>query len=45
MELKILPKLTKVSVTSSDKFLHLCNHYIFGLCFAVQKFRFGHVEV
>ena len=30
-----IPKLTKVSVTSFDKF-HLCNLYIFGLCFVVQ---------
>ena len=36
MELKELPKLTKVSVTSFDKFHHLCNLYIFGLCFVVQ---------
>ena len=36
MELKKLPKLTKVSVTSFDKFHHLCNLYIFGLCFVVQ---------
>ena len=36
MELKKLPKLTKVSVTSFDKFHHLCNLYIFSLCFVVQ---------
>ena len=36
MELKELPKLTKVSVTSFDKFHHLCNLYIFGLCFVMQ---------
>ena len=33
MELK---KLTKVSVSGFDKFHHLCNLYIFGLCFVVQ---------
>ena len=42
MELKKIPKLTKVSVTSLDKFHHLCNLYIFGLCFVVQKFSFKH---
>ena len=31
-----IPKLTKVSVTSFDKFHHLCNLYIFGLRFVVQ---------
>ena len=31
-----IPKLTKLSVTSFDKFHHLCNLYIFGLCFVVQ---------
>ena len=36
MELKELPKLTKVSVTSFAKFHHLCNLYIFGLCFVMQ---------
>ena len=36
MDLKELPKLTKVLVTSFDKFHHLCNLYIFGLCFVVQ---------
>ena len=36
MELKQLPKLTKVSVTCFDKFRHLCNLYIFGLCFVIQ---------
>ena len=36
MELKKIPKLTKVSVTSFDKFHHLCNLYIFGLCFVLQ---------
>ena len=36
MELKKLPKLTRVLVTSFDKFHHLCNLYIFGLCFVVQ---------
>ena len=35
MELKKLPKL-KVSVTSFDKFHHICNLYIFGLCFVIQ---------
>ena len=35
-ELKKLPKSTKASVTSFDKFHHLCNLNIFGLCFAVQ---------
>ena len=45
MELKKLLKLAKVSVTSFDKFFHLCNHYIFGLCFAVQQFSFWHAEV
>ena len=40
MELKKLPKLTKVSVTSFDKFHHLCNLSIFGLCFVVQQFSF-----
>ena len=28
MELKKIPKLTKVSVTSFDKLHHLCNLYI-----------------
>ena len=32
----IIPKFTKVSVTSLDRFHHLCNLYIFGLCFVVQ---------
>ena len=36
MELKKLPKLTRVLVTSFDKFYHLWNLYIFGLCFALQ---------
>ena len=36
MELKKLIKLTRVLVTSFDKFHHLCNFYIFSLCFAVQ---------
>ena len=36
IELKELPKLTKVSVTSFNKFHHLCNHYIFGLCIVMQ---------
>ena len=36
MELKKIPKLTKVSVTSFDKFHHLDNLYIFGSCFVVQ---------
>ena len=36
VELKKIPKLTKVLVTSFDKFYHLCNIYIFGLCFVVQ---------
>ena len=36
MELKELPKLTKVSATSFDKFHHLCNVYIFDLCFVMQ---------
>ena len=31
-----IPKLTKLSVTSFDKFHHLCNLYIFGLRFVVQ---------
>ena len=35
-ELKKIPKLTKVLVTSLDKFHNLCNLYIFGLCFIVQ---------
>ena len=35
-ELKELPKLIKVLLTSFDKFHHLCNLYIFGLCFAMQ---------
>ena len=30
------PKLTKVSATSFDKFHHLCNLYIFCLCFFMQ---------
>ena len=33
---KKLTKLTSVLVTSLDKLHHLCNLYIFGLCFAVQ---------
>ena len=45
MELKELPKLTKVSVTSFDKFDHLCNLYIFGLWFVMQQFSFKHAEV
>ena len=36
MELKKIPKVTKVLVTSFDKFHHLSNLYIFGLCFVVQ---------
>ena len=36
IELKKIPKLTKVLVTSLDKFHNLCNLYIFGLCFVVQ---------
>ena len=36
MELGKLPKLTRVLVTGFDKFHHLCNLYIFGLCFVVQ---------
>ena len=36
MELKKIPKVTKVLVTSFDKFHHLCNLYIFGLCFVMQ---------
>ena len=36
MELKKLPKLTRVLVTGFDKFHHLCNLFIFGLCFVVQ---------
>ena len=31
-----IPKLTKLSDTSFDKFHHLCNLYIFGLRFVVQ---------
>ena len=45
MELKQLPKLTKVSVTSFDKFRHLCDLYIFGLCFVIQQFSFKHAEM
>ena len=29
MELEKIPKLTKVSVTSLDKFHHLCNQFSF----------------
>ena len=36
MELKELPTLRKVLVTSFDKFHHLCNPYIFGSCFIMQ---------
>ena len=36
MELKKFPKLTRALVTGFDKFHHLCNLYIFGLCFVVQ---------
>ena len=36
MGLKKIPKLTKVSVTSFDKFHYLCNYYIFDLYFVVQ---------
>ena len=36
MELKKLPKLTEVLVTSFDKLHHRCDLYIFGLCFVVQ---------
>ena len=45
MELKIVPTLTKVSVTSFDKFHHLCNLYIFGSYFIMQQFSFKHAEV
>ena len=45
VDLKELPKLTKGSVTSFDKFHHLCNLYFFGLCFVMQKFSFNHVDV
>ena len=45
MELKKIPKLLRVLVTSSNKFYHLCNFYIFGLCFVVQYFSFKHAEV
>ena len=31
-----LPKLTRVLVSSFDKFHHLCNLYSLGLCFVVQ---------
>ena len=46
MELKKLPKLTKVSVTSFDKFHHLCNLYILDLymfCYAIINFK--HADV
>ena len=46
MELKELPKLTKVSVTSFDKFHHLCNLYILDLymfCYAIINFK--HADV
>ena len=33
MELKKLPTLTRVLVTSFDKFYHLCNLHIFGFMF------------
>ena len=36
MEFKKLPKLTRVLVTSFDKFHHPCNLYIFALCFVVE---------
>ena len=36
MQLKKLPKLARVLVTSFDKFHHICSLYIFGLCFVVQ---------
>ena len=36
MESKKLTKLTRVLVTSFDKFHHLCNLYIFSLCFVLQ---------
>ena len=42
---KKLPRLTKVLVTRFNKFHHLCNLYIFGLCFAIQWFSFKHAEV
>ena len=42
MELKKLPKLTGALVTGFDKLHHLCNPYIFGLYFVVQKFSFKH---
>ena len=29
-------KINKGTITSFDKFHHLCNLYIFGLCFVVQ---------
>ena len=38
-------KKTQVSATSFDKFHHLCNLYIFGLCFVLQWFSFKHTEV
>ena len=34
---KRILKLTKISVTSFDKFHHLCNLYIFGLCFVFHQ--------
>ena len=45
MELKKIPKLTKVSVKNFDKFPDLSKLYIFGLCFVVQLFSFKHAEV
>ena len=45
MELKKLPKLTRVLGSSFDKFHHRCNLYIFILCFVAQKFSFKHAEV
>ena len=45
MELNKIPKLTKVSVKNFDKFPHLSNLYIFGLCFVAQWFSFKHAEV
>ena len=38
-------KPARVLLTSFDKFQHLCNMYIFGLCLVVPKFRFKHAEV
>ena len=40
-----ITELKKALVTGFDKLHYLCNLYIFGLYFVVQKFSFKHGEV